>query len=226
MNLAAGCERELQPGVHLHSGLALYLEEEATLVVADLHWAYASSQQRYDFLVPLWGADALEIRLHHLLEFYQPHRMVWLGDSLHRVHGRAPAEAFLAEISRDVETSVIQGNHDRFWDRAHLASVQLGRFFLHHGDQALPVPEGTLEIIGHEHPTVTSLEGVARNLKVPTLVQSPRRLILPAFSPWAASLDWIPHLLPDEKLWAIFPEQILPWPVSATDQFLPQVENN
>jgi metallophosphoesterase superfamily enzyme len=41
-------------------------------------------------------------------------------------------------------------------------------------------------------------------------VAGERRLILPAFSPWAAGTPWNERLRPDEMLWAIAPARIFP----------------
>jgi metallophosphoesterase superfamily enzyme len=82
-------------------------------------------------------------------------------------------------------------------------------FYFHHGDRpADTLPENVLEIIGHHHPAVSLADGAGTRLKLPALVASPRRLILPAFSPWAAGTAWNHRLLPEEKLWAVAPSRV------------------
>jgi metallophosphoesterase superfamily enzyme len=65
-----------------------------------------------------------------------------------------------------------------------------------------------LEIVGHHHPSFLWEDGAGTRLKVPALVAGPRRLILPAFSPWAAGTPWNDRLLPAETLWAVTPKRV------------------
>jgi len=81
-------------------------------------------------------------------------------------------------------------------------------FFFHHGDCALPVPPGCVEVIGHHHPALSWSDGAGTRLKIPALIASRRRLILPAFSPWAAGTPWNDRLEAEETLWAVAPSRI------------------
>lgn len=202
---------EIAPGAWLDAALALWLAPEQTLVIADLHWGYARSHRVRGSLMPLWGDGDIEVRLRMLLERYRPHRLVWLGDSLHTLAGRAQAETFLDSLPRDLETAILVGNHDRKWARSTGTSLQLGNYFLHHGDQTETPPRHLIEIIGHYHPAVTWRDGAGLSLKLPALVQGPQRWILPAFSPWADGTDWTRQRKAEETLWSISPKRIFPW---------------
>jgi len=115
--------------------------------------------------------------------------------------GRAAAEAYLARSATPV--AIVAGNHDVRWTRAtEGTSILRGRFFLHHGDQSLPVPADTVEVVGHFHPAISWHDGAGTRLKLPALVASPQRLVLPAFSPWAAGVAWKPGA-PGEVVYAI-----------------------
>lgn len=209
---------EILPGVWLDSRLALWLARYRLLVVADLHWGYAASHQAQGNLLPAWGDDELARRLHGLIEDYRPVEMIWLGDSLHTLEGRAPAEQFLR--SNTTPTTILAGNHDRRWkinlvgtggndEQPGLAtSCTRGDFFFHHGHLALPTPTDCMEITGHHHPALAWSDGAGGRLKLPALVASSRRLILPAFSPWAAGAAWNPLLAADETLFAVAPKRI------------------
>jgi metallophosphoesterase superfamily enzyme len=87
----------------------------------------------------------------------------------------------------------------------------LGDFFLHHGDKLVMRPRGAVELVGHHHPAVTWRDGAGLYLKLPGLVQGPKRWILPAFSPWAEGTDWTRELKTKEVLWSISPKRIFPW---------------
>lgn len=209
----------IAPGLLFDARLALFIEATRSLVVADLHWGYAESHRAAGNLLPAWGDDAIETTLRALLSDYAPAELVWLGDSLHTARSaprsRARAEAFVAASPSPV--LVLAGNHDASWSFATAAPVVRGRFILHHGDRPFsadirhpassPAP---IEIIGHHHPAYVFRDGAGASLKLPALVQSPARLILPAFSPWAAGVAWNEHLAPGETLWAASPRRLLP----------------
>jgi metallophosphoesterase superfamily enzyme len=200
---------EVQPGLWLDSRLALWISAERLLVVVDLHWGYTTSHRARGNLLPVWGDDEIEGRLQSLLSDYAPAELLWLGDSVHAAEGGPRAEAFVRGCRKPVTR--IAGNHDRRWAGAIERSASRGRFFLHHGDARMMVPAGQVEIVGHHHPAVEWSDGAGSRLKVPALVSSPHRLILPAFSPWAGGTAWNQHLTADETLWAIAPTRIFPF---------------
>jgi metallophosphoesterase superfamily enzyme len=201
---------EVLPGVWLDARLALWFAAERLLVVADLHWGYAASHRAQGNLLPIWGDDEIEQRLQSLLADYQPAEMLWLGDVVHAAAGSARAEEFLRASSTPVV--LIAGNHDRRWSPARERSVTRGRFFFHHGDRPSSVPAGCLEIVGHHHPAASWADGAGGRLKLPALIAGSRRLILPAFSPWAAGTPWNDQLSADETLWAVAPARIFALP--------------
>lgn len=212
---------EVFPDIWLDGRLALWLAKPRLLVVADLHWGYAASHQASGNLLPSWGDNELAARLHGLIADYRPAEMIWLGDSLHTLAGRGPAEDFLRGCSTPVH--ILSGNHDRRW-KPNLAGGSVGTpanspvelppalnrdgFIFHHGHLPVSVPDGAWEIIGHHHPAIAWNDGAGGRLKLPALVASKRRMILPAFSPWAAGAPWNAQLADDERLFAISPKRI------------------
>ncbi len=203
----ASVRAEIQPGTWLDSRLALWLAAERLLVVADLHWGYAASHRARGNLLPCWGDDQIEQRLLALLADYRPAEMLWLGDVVHAAEGAASAESFLR--SSPVPIAAIAGNHDRRWPGARERFVRRGRFFFHHGDASPAVPDDCIEVIGHLHPAIAWGDGAGSRLKLPGLIVQPRRLILPAFSPWAAGTPWTTGVA-NETCWAIAPTRIFP----------------
>lgn len=180
---------EIRPGVWLDGRLALWLESLRVLVVADIHWGYAASHRAQGNLLPVWGDDEIAARLHALLRDYAPAELIWLGDSVHTLEGCAPAEAFLASVA--VPVTVVSGNHDARWSPAReIVSIRRGEFVLHHGDRVVAVPHGATEVVGHHHPAFLWHDQAGTRLKLPALVASTCRLVLPAFSPWAAGSPW------------------------------------
>lgn len=207
---------EISPGVWLDARLALWLEAHRLLVVADLHWGYAASHQANGNLLPFWGDAEIAVRLGELVADYAPAEIIWLGDCLHTLAGREPAETFLRTST--IPTTIVCGNHDRRWRvsrgddqpaaAAHPTSVTRGEFVFHHGHLEVEIPFGSVEVVGHHHPALAWSDRAGGRIKLPALVASPRRLILPAFSPWAAGSAWNPLLAEDETLFAIAPKRI------------------
>lgn len=197
---------EVQPGLWLDSRLALWFAAERILAVADLHWGYAASHRARGNLLPWWGDDEIEQRLLALIATYQPAEMIWLGDVVHAAEGGARVEAFLRTAPLPI--TILAGNHDRRWRRATESVAQRGRYFFHHGHTAAAVPATALEIIGHHHPAASWSDGAGTHLKLPALVASPRRLVLPAFSPWATGTPWLVDSARAEMLWAVAPNRI------------------
>lgn len=201
---------EIRPDVWLDSRRALWLADERRLVVADLHWGYAATHRARGNLLPPWGDAEIERTLHALVATYQPVEMIWLGDAVHAADGAAPAERFLRNAP--VPTAVIAGNHDRRWNDATVRSITRGRYFLHHGDGTPAVPPDAIEVIGHHHPAAVLDDRAGTHLKFPALVASAQRLVLPAFSPWAAGSPWTPIDEANETVWVIAPRRVFALP--------------
>jgi putative SbcD/Mre11-related phosphoesterase len=199
---------EVRPGVWLDARCALWLAAERLLVIADLHWGYAASHRARGNLLPLWGDEEIAARLESLLADYEPAEMIWLGDVLHDVEGRGNAERFLREARTPI--TLLAGNHDRRWTVARERTLVRGNYFFHHGDNSPEIPVGHIEILGHHHPAVSWYDGAGGRLKLPALVAGARRLILPAFSPWAAGTAWNGDLGEGERLWAVSAQRIFP----------------
>ncbi len=158
----------------------------------------------------MWGDEEIAARLDALVVDYAPRELIWLGDSLHSLDGRHEAEAFLQRV--EVPVRVLTGNHDRQWSAATARSHRVDNYFLHHGNLPQEVPAECLEIVGHHHPALSWYDGAGARLKLPALIASRHRIILPAFSPWAAGTPWNEALAAGETLFAIAPKRIFAVP--------------
>lgn len=208
--MATSKRTEVLPGVWMDVRRALYVSPLRLLVIADIHWGFAASHRIAGNLLPMWGDEEIARSLSSLVADYQPQEMIWLGDSLHAITGRHSAEAYLAQLAqRDLAVTVVAGNHDRRWTVPTALTLQRDRYFFHHGDAVAPeLAADHIEILGHFHPAAGWYDGAGTRLRVPALVASSRRLILPAFSPWAAGVVWNDKLQDGEMLWAVAPSRI------------------
>jgi putative SbcD/Mre11-related phosphoesterase len=200
---------ELEPGLWLDAGRAVWLPEPGVLIVADLHLGYAWAHRADGQLLPISAKEDTTERLLALLNRYPARELVLLGDILHRaVH--APAlytelRWLVLNVGERTRLRLIGGNHDRdlaaTLATAGLAleideSLSVGPHLLLHGDGKDDVlanarlrecrQRSGRVILGHEHPSIVLSDGVASRAKCPCFLSGPGILVLPAFSAWAA----------------------------------------
>jgi putative SbcD/Mre11-related phosphoesterase len=192
----------------LDGRLALFHEAERWLAVADLHIGYELSQRAAGRLMPLWGMSSIEERLKELLQDYVPRQLIILGDLVHDRASILAVSALLARLRRHCEVVALAGNHDR-----HLLPAlefpprwETSDFVFHHGHCDSRVTD-RIQIIGHHHPATAIRDGAGLRLRAPAFIEQKRCWILPAFSPWAAGMEW-----PDDgetRIWLCTPRRVL-----------------
>ncbi len=198
---------------------ALYLPDEATLVVADLHLEKGSSLARRGSLLPPYDTRTTLLALGGVIGRYHPRRVVALGDSFHDVGGPerldgGDADA-LAALQIGREWVWITGNHDPSLPEALggdvVEELAVGDLVLRHAPQAGAAPE----LAGHLHPVgkvVRRGGGVRRRC----FVTDGRRCVMPAFGAYAGGLNvcdpvfqplfpngFTAHVIGGERLFAI-----------------------
>lgn len=208
----------LAPGIIADAQRALWLEEEATLLVADVHLGHLWVERQRGALLPIVPDDTLD-RLVELRRVYRPRAWVFLGDTVHAPARIAVLEEELRRLIQTLSESgatplhFVLGNHDpqlgQMISRLGLQAPcsdrhTVGRHLLIHGDahtwsDLLPwVQPGGFVIHGHQHPASLFADGIATTVKAPCFLLSGRRIVLPAFSRWAAHVPWnaVPCLTP------------------------------
>ena len=149
--------------------LGLYLKEENTLVIADLHIGYEEALNAQGMLLPRIYSGRLMTRLSVLLEKKQPSHVVIAGDLKHEYGTISEQEwretlKVIDLISSKAKITLVKGNHDTILGpiarKRGLEIVehkQVGNSFICHGHLPLQtLPEDTTNIIiGHEHPALT-----------------------------------------------------------------------
>lgn len=210
MKLSPNIHR-LTPGLQLDARHVLWMPEERTLVVADLHLGYVWAHRHAGQLLPISAPDDTVDRLVAIVAEYCPEQVVLLGDIVHRA---VPVPAIQAEMRGlsdrlgAVAIRWIVGNHDRRLEallrEAGLTEIRLepeivlAPHVLTHGaeeDSAAAgrclarLGSGGWLIMGHEHPAIHLHDGITTSVKCPCFLAGSRILILPAFSRWAAGAN-------------------------------------
>ena len=200
----------LAPGLWLDARRAVWLPEQETLAVSDLHLGYAWSHRASGNLLPVEVDDGTIRRLRELVDDYQPREVAVLGDVVHGF--TAPAQVrdelrrLAAEIGGHTRLRLLMGNHD-LWlpeliaeaglELAVESEMMCGPHLLLHGhvgDDAAARLEtargkGGRVIFGHEHPSLMLSAGVGTKARCPCFLVAAEALVLPAFSTWAAGTN-------------------------------------
>lgn len=180
--------------VGLHDSGALWLPDEHTLVVADLHLEKSSSFARRGLMLPPYDTAATLEKLKLAIDAFDPHRVIALGDSFHDRHGsdRLPAayRAMLTTLQLGREWIWVTGNHDPIAPLKLCGEtaeeVRLSGLTFRH--EPKPGPEGFAEVAGHLHPA-GRVRRYGRSIRRPCFATDGERLVVPAFGVLTGGLN-------------------------------------
>ena len=206
---------------------ALWLPEERTLVVADLHLEKGSAYAARGVMLPPYDSTATIAALGHAIRCHQPARVIALGDSFHDrdAENRLAPEmrAALAALQQGRDWLWITGNHDPAISRAmggeSLENLTLAGVILRHEPS---ICESGYEIAGHLHPAA-KVRMRGRAIRRRCFALSARRCVMPAMGAYAGGLNLrdaafrplfraglSAHLLGDGRLFRIDTRLLLP----------------
>lgn len=193
--------------VGMHDSGALWLPDEYTLIVADLHLEKSSGFARRGLMLPPYDTGATLEKLAEAIDAFEPRRVIALGDSFHDRSGsdRLPAayRAMLTTLQLGREWIWVTGNHDP------IAPVGLcgetaeevtfaGLVFRH---EPLPGKAGFAEVAGHLH-TAGRIRRYGRTIRRPCFATDGERLLMPAFGVFTGGLNVL-----DPAVRAVFPDR-------------------
>ncbi len=167
-------------------GAAIHLAER-TAVVADVHLGYEWARAAGGDQVPPHSLGETLAKLSGLLDRSPIVRLVVAGD-LTESSGPCPrTDRDLRELvgwlaGRGVSLELAMGNHDRPRRPAWPSTVEVGGWTVGHGHRPIA---GARIVFGHHHPSLKT-EGIA----APCFLVGSRAMVLPAFSPNAAGVDF------------------------------------
>lgn len=205
----------------------LWLPEERTLVVADLHLEKGSAYAARGVMLPPYDSTATLAALTAAILRLQPRCVIALGDSFHdrqaeeRLAPQSLASLRLLQQGRD--WLWITGNHDPSISARvggeSAGAIALSGVTLRH--EPNPTETG-YEIAGHLHPAA-KVRMRGRGLRRRCFALSPRRCVMPAMGAYAGGLNLrdaafrplfreglSAHLLGDGRLFRIDPRLLLP----------------
>lgn len=206
---------------------ALWLPDERTLVVADLHLEKGSSYARRGVFLPPYDSAATLAALAAAIARHAPALVIALGDSFHdreaEIRLGAANRATLKQLQAGRNWLWVTGNHDPQISAAmggdSAATFDLRGVTLRHEPDAR---ETGFEIAGHLHPAA-KVRMRGRALRRRCFALSPRRCVMPAMGAYAGGLNlrdaafgpllgpgFSAHLLGDARLFRIDPRLLLP----------------
>ncbi len=206
---------------------ALWLPDERTLVVADLHLEKGSVYAARGVMLPPYDSTATLAALGQAILRHRPARVIALGDSFHDrdAENRLASEtrAALGRMQRGRDWLWITGNHDPAISRAmggeSAAEIALTGVSLRHEPNAA---EDAYEIAVHLHPAA-KVRMRGRAIRRRCFALSARRCVMPAMGAYAGGLnlrdatfrplfgrELSAHLIGDGRLFRIDPRLLLP----------------
>lgn len=215
MDRHAGCEVAGERLVLLPER-AMYWAARRTLFVADFHLGKAASFRKAGIPMPSGTTTENVERLGRALDRTRAERVVFLGDFLHSVDGRAARTFERFEAWRGARAAlamtVVRGNHDKkagdppaSWRIECLdAGSACGPFVLNH--EPGPARAG-YALAGHIHPAVRLTGDGAESLRLPCFWFGARYGVLPAFGAFTGSAEVRPRA--GDQVFVIADDEVL-----------------
>lgn len=196
----------------LHPSGALFWKEEGILVVSDLHLGKISHFRKHGSAVPLDAIKSNFDKMDELLLFFQPEKILFLGDLFHSVLNR---EWFLFEnwVERvRLPMILIEGNHDIVSPLRYekigikiFPEMKIRNFlFTHHPQET----EGFFNFAGHLHPGIRITGSGREVLKLPCFWKRSRQMILPAIGAFTGLFIVQPQ--EKEEVFVVTGDEVIP----------------
>lgn len=166
---------------------AVFWEKENALLLSDLHIGKTAHFRKNGIALANHIMKSDLERLSALIEYFQPEKLIVVGDLLH-AGDNSDVDEFCQWRNQyqDLKFYLIEGNHDRISESLEKklcldfkeSLLELGTFTLiHEFDQERP----GFQITGHIHPGIV-LNSAVKSIRLPCFALSENQLLLPAFS--------------------------------------------
>ena len=169
----------------LHPSGAVYWEQKATLLLADVHLGKVAHFRKNGIAVPRKAEGAFYQKITGLLSTFKIHRLLFLGDLFHSFQNNE-WHLFSAWVKQQkAEIILIEGNHDVIPDwKFEQLGIQVVPVLNEENFHFSHFPDKENEAFtfcGHVHPGVRLKGGGLQQLKLPCFFRTKNQLILPAF---------------------------------------------
>lgn len=176
--------------VYLLPEKGVFFPEKRTLIIADVHLGKTEHFRKAGIFIPS-NAGTLEDyeRLTHLINKYQPVRIIFLGDLFHStINSSWQYFLHFAQQYTTIQLILIKGNHDvlpsKLYSDANLivhpTHLEENGFIFSHGPLT-NVPPDKINVAGHIHPGTTLIGLAKQKLTLPCFHYEHPLLLLPAF---------------------------------------------
>lgn len=186
----------------LSSDSCVYLPENETVAVSDLHLGFELSMEEKGVFLPRLQAKIEMERMSRIIDRYAPRTILINGDLKHDFSRNSPQEwieikRLFELLSASSSVVVVKGNHDNYIlsiaSKFGIKTVSYflsGDILLAHGDVDVGI-RARKTVIGHEHPVIRVRDSVGAQFRFPVFLflRSRGVLVLPAFSPFSVGTD-------------------------------------
>ncbi len=186
-------------GVDATRNFALFLRDERTLVISDLHLGFEGALAEQGVSIPRFQRRVILERLGKMLDDVKAEKVVIAGDFKHEfsknlVDEWVEVKQVLRFLKDRVTPVLVRGNHDNYLatilgdlNLPLDARADIGGYTIVHGHEEV----STLQpiVMGHEHPAVKLKDDLGATVSVPAFLVTDQLIVLPAFSPLALGVD-------------------------------------
>ena len=187
----------------MHPSGVLYWEENATLLISDVHLGKVSHFRKFGAAVPQKAVRKNFEMLTDVLDHFQPKIICFMGDLFHSSLNKEWVlfETWVAKIAAKI--ILVAGNHDIISPLKYeglgiqvVSEIQQDGFLLtHHPEER----EGFFNFSGHIHPAVRLRGGGRQTIRLSCFYKTPHQMILPAFGEFTGT-----YVLEPQESTAIF----------------------
>lgn len=193
---------------------AVFWEDTATLLIADLHLGKVTHFRKEGIAIPSVALENNFLRLDAIVNRTNAKRIFLLGDLFHSRYNKE-WERFSdwREKHHSIEIQIVIGNHDilpqhLFRECNLILRSELeesGFMFTHH-----PVSEdqhGLYVFCGHVHPVYCLRSSGRQHLKLPCFTQDPHQMILPSFGVFTGGYEM--EVVGGRKVYVIVGDKVM-----------------
>ena len=204
----------LNQNLFLHPFRAIYWEDRRTLLLADIHLGKAAHFRKNGIPIPCEIHQTDLDRLSLLCDYYQPIKMIVLGDFFHsEMNGEWHQFTAWKNIHAHLAIDLVKGNHDILDAHRYapfkFCEVQLNidPFSFTHFPVETEKSENLYNICGHIHPSVRIRSAAKQSYIAPCFSFGKNQAVLPAFGRFTGKSKIIPKH--DDLIFVIVDDKVI-----------------